>query len=114
MVVFAHRQAMVLRRRTVSSKVTDDEYAAFEALALATNKTVSDWIRDTLLAGASQESAEHTLLAELLALRKILLNLHFAMATGEPITRELMARLIDEAEADKGQRAATRLQARDR
>ena len=49
MTVFAHRHALVLRRRTVSSKVTDEEYAAFEALALANNKTVSDWVRDTLL-----------------------------------------------------------------
>jgi hypothetical protein len=77
MAVCADQPALVFRRRTVYSKVTDDEYAAFEALALARNKTVSDWVRDTLLTVAIQESAEHTLLAELFALRKILLNLHF-------------------------------------
>jgi hypothetical protein len=112
MTVVADQQALVFRRRTVCSKVTDHEHAAFEALALARNQTVSDWIRDTLLAGAMHESTEHTLLAEFLALRKILLNLHFAVAAGEPITRDLMQRLIDEADVDKGQKAAERLQAR--
>ena len=109
MAVFAHRHALVLRRRTVSSKVTAEEYAAFEALALANNMTVSDWVRDTLLTVASHESAEHTMLAELLALRKILLNLHFAVATGEPITRDRMLTWIEEADADKGEKARSRL-----
>jgi hypothetical protein len=109
MAVCADQPALVFRRRTVCSKVTDDEYAAFEALALARNKTVSDWVRDTLLTVAIQESAEHTLLAELLALRKILLNLHFAVVAGEPITHERMVGWIHEADADKDAKARARL-----
>ena len=108
---FAHRQSLVLRRRTVSSKVTDEEYAAFEAIATATNKTVSDWVRDTLLTVAHHESAEHTILGELLALRKILLNLQFTVAAGEPVTRDRMLAWIEEADADKGEKARARLTA---
>ena len=109
MPVVSERQALTFRRRTVSSKVTEDEYAAFEALATAMNKTVSDWVRDTLLAVASQESAEHTILAEVLALRKILLNLQFAVASGEAITRERMLGWISEADSDKHEKARARL-----
>jgi hypothetical protein len=101
----------VLREKCVGTKVTDAEYAAIEALALASNQTVSAWVRDSLMMVASQGSAEQTVLAEVLALRKILLNLHFAIVTGESITRDRMARLIEEADTDKGEKARARLQA---
>jgi hypothetical protein len=45
-----------LRTKSISTKVTDEEYAQFEALA-----------------------GEQTVLAEVLALRTILLNTHFAI-----------------------------------
>jgi type IV secretory pathway TraG/TraD family ATPase VirD4 len=52
---------------------------------------------------------EPVLLAELLALRAILLNLYFAIGRGEPITAETMRRLIDRADEDKLQHAYARL-----
>jgi hypothetical protein len=50
-------------------------------------------------------------LGELLALRKILLNLQFTVAAGEPVTRDRMLALIEEADAEKGERARARLTA---
>ena len=41
------------------------------------------------------------MLAELLALRAILLNLHFHLCSGTPVTAETMQRLIERADQDK-------------
>ena len=95
-----------LRTRCISTKVTDAEYARLEVLA--GEQTISEWVRGVLLKAATP-SAESVLLAELLALRTILLNLHFAVCSGEPVTPETMRRLIDRADADKGPQARERL-----
>jgi hypothetical protein len=46
-----------------------------------------------------------------LALRKILLNLQFTAAAAEPVTRDRMLTWIEEADADKGEKARARLTA---
>ena len=98
------------RTKSIGTKVTDEEYAQLEALA--GEQTISEWARAVLLK-AAVPSAEPILLAELLALRTILLNLHFAVCSGEPVTAETMRRLIDCADQDKIQHAHERLAAAD-
>jgi hypothetical protein len=98
------------RTKSIGTKVTDEEYARLEALAGA--QTISEWVRAVLLKAAAP-SAEPILLAELLALRTILLNLHFAVCSGEPVTAETMRRLIDCADQDKIQLAHERLASMD-
>lgn len=95
------------RARSVGTKVTDEEYARI-AEAAGTQR-ISEWARPRLLTAATSEPADHVLLAELLALRAILLTLHFALAAGETLTPETMQRLIDRADADKLIRAQDRL-----
>ena len=41
-------------------------------------------------------------MGQLLALQKMLLNLQFTVAAGEPVTRDRMLAWIEEAAADKG------------
>ena len=94
------------RTKSIGTKVTDEEYARLEALA--GEQTISEWVRAVLLKAAAP-SAEPILLAELLALRTILLNLHFAVCSGEPVTAETMRRLIDCADQDKIRHAHERL-----
>jgi hypothetical protein len=53
-------------------------------------------------------------LVELLALRTILLNLHFHLCSGTPVTGETMQCLIERADHDKRQQAEARLAAADR
>ncbi len=65
-----------LRTKSISTKVTDEEYALFEALA--GGQTISEWTRDVLLKATKPNAGDQTVLAEVLALRTILLNLHFA------------------------------------
>ena len=101
-----------LRTRTVSTKVTEDDYAMFEQLA--GDQKVGEWVRDVLFKAVLSErtaEAHRTILGEVLALRKILLNLQFTVAAGEPVTRDRMLAWIEEADADKGEKARARLTA---
>jgi hypothetical protein len=66
-----------LRTKSVGTKVTDVEYAALETRARASSLTLSEWVRDVLLASSPEVGAEvgdRVLLAELLALRTVLMN----------------------------------------
>jgi hypothetical protein len=95
------------RTRSVGTKVTDDEYAKLEHLAAG--QTLSEWIRDVLLATATPRPADQVILAEFLAVRTIILNLHFALANDETPTADAMKRLIERADGDKLRKAKERL-----
>ena len=96
-----------LRTKSVSTKVTDEEYAQFEALA--GEQTISEWARDVLLKATNPNAGEQTVLAEVLALRTILLNIHFAISQGQTLTVEEMQQLIDRADQNKLSKARQRL-----
>lgn len=96
-----------LRTRSVGAKVTDAEYEALTALAGA-NK-VSEVVRHVLQQALARTGETEVLLAEILALRTILLNLHFAVCNGEPVTTETLHRLIARADQDKAHAAKGRL-----
>jgi len=70
------------RTKSVSTKVTDEEYSLFETLA--GEQTFGEWTCQVLLKAANPSAAEQTILAELLALRMILLNARFTIAKQEP------------------------------
>lgn len=98
------------RTKCITTKVTTDEYVLFTKLARG--QTVSGWARDVLVAAASTApSLEHLVLAEVVALRTILLNLHFALASGQTLTTDTMQQLIDRADQDKVHKAHERLAA---
>jgi hypothetical protein len=96
-----------LRTKSISTKVTDEEYAQFEALA--GEQTISEWAREVLLKATKPNAGEQTMLAEVLALRTILLNVHFAVSQGRMLTSEEMQQLIERADQNKLSRARQRL-----
>ncbi len=96
-----------LRTKSISTKVTDEEYAQFEALA--GEQTISEWAREVLLKATKPNAGEQTMLAEVLALRTILLNVHFAVSQGQTLTTEEMQQLIARADQDKLSKARQRL-----
>ncbi|MGO9088279.1 MAG: plasmid mobilization protein [Candidatus Sulfotelmatobacter sp.] len=106
-----------LRTKTLGTKVSEEEFAQLEGAASERGLTLSEWCRETLLArvnGQGVTSADpgrtgHALMAELVALRAILLNVLFKLANGEKPTAEEMQRLIDRADADKLKKARERL-----
>jgi hypothetical protein len=95
------------RTKSISTKVTPEEYARMAALA--GEETISEWARRVLLRAAMPAPGETALLAELIALRAIVLNLHFAFSKGEPLTREVMEALIEQADQTKVRLAEERL-----
>ncbi len=96
-----------LRTKSISTKVTDEEYAQFEGLA--GEQTISEWAREVLLKATKPNAGEQTMLAEVLALRTILLNVHFAVSQGQTLTAEEMQQLITRADQDKLRKARQRL-----
>src|SRR5260370_2880951 len=96
-----------LRTKSVSTKVTDEEYAQFEASA--GEQTISEWARDVLLKAAKPNASEQTALAEVLALRTILLNVNFAISQGQTLTVAEMQQLIERAHQTKLSKAIQRL-----
>jgi hypothetical protein len=96
-----------LRTKSISTKVTDEEYAQFEALA--GEQTISEWAREVLLKATKPNAGEQTMLAEVLALRTILLNVHFAVSQGQTLTTEEMQQLIERADQNKLRKARQRL-----
>ncbi|HTV58281.1 MAG TPA: hypothetical protein VMJ93_05360 [Verrucomicrobiae bacterium] len=66
-------------------------------------------MREVLLREADGRRTEEIVLAEVLALRTILLNAFYKLAQGEKLTEEGMQAIIDRADAAKLQKAAERL-----
>ena len=101
------RAMRISRSRSVTGKVTEEEYARLEARA--SPQKISTWARDVLLEALEPAAGERALLAELLALRTILVNVIFALANGHAITTEAMRAIIDRADQEKVSRAIERL-----
>jgi len=112
-----------LRTKTLGTKVSEEEFAQLEAAASERGLTLSEWCREMLLAsvnGEGEKSADlssasggtgqQALMAELVALRAILLNVLFKQANGQTLTAEEMQRLIDRADSDKLKKARERLE----
>jgi len=96
-----------LRTKSISTKVTEEEYAQVEALA--SDQTISEWVRDALLKAAEPSPAEQTIVEELLALRMILINILFSFANREALTDAAMDDIINRADAGKSAKAVERL-----
>ena len=95
------------RTKSIGTKVTDEEYARIQKLA--GEQPVSEWVRAALLRAAEAQVTDSVVLAELLALRTILLNLHFTVCSGGSVTTDTMQRLIERADEEKVQQAEARL-----
>jgi hypothetical protein len=97
----------VKRTKGLSTKLTDVEYAALEALA--GSQPIGAWAREQLLAVRARRPIEETVVGEIVALRTIVLNMQFAHLRGDQLTAEDVQKLIDRADHDKLRKARTRL-----
>jgi len=76
---------------------------------LAGEQTISEWARDVLLKATKPNAGEQAVLAEMLALRTILLNIHFVVSQGRTLTAEEMQQLIERTDQNKLGKARQRL-----
>ncbi|MGB2793774.1 MAG: hypothetical protein WBC32_09935 [Candidatus Acidiferrales bacterium] len=100
----------VFRRKSIGTKVSEEEYEKLEALA--GGRALGEWVREVLLREVDGRRTEEIVLAEVLALRTILLNAFYKLAQGEKLTEEGMQAIIDRADATKLQKAAERMKAK--
>jgi hypothetical protein len=98
-----------LRTHTVSTKVTEEEFAAIEAQAVERAVNLSEWAREALLdrLKPDQVPGNEILLAEVMALRTIVINL--AGASGQAMSQEKIQELIDHADRERFRRAEERV-----
>ena len=96
-----------LRTKSVSTKVTDEEYAQMESLA--GEQTISEWARDVLLKAGKPNAGEQVVLAEVVALRTILLNALYKLGQKEELSTEEMEEIIARADQERFHRAKERL-----
>jgi hypothetical protein len=86
----------VLRTKSVGTKLTEDEYAALEALA--DGRRLSEFARELLLKATRQPTDAELVLAELSALRTILVNVLLDIANGRVLSENDMWELIQRAD----------------
>jgi len=97
-----------LRSKSVGTKVSEAELRVLESRAERAGLTLSKWVRDVLLGSsvdAGSMAAERAILAEMLAMRAILLNFLLKLSARQPITEQVSRELIAWADANKMRRA---------
>ena len=98
-----------LRGRSLGTRLSEAEYAQCEKSAARRGQTLSEWCRQALLdavAGPAPRPEAEVILSEILALRKIVINLLYGDKAGEPLSE-----LIEAADSEKLRKAAERLHA---
>ncbi len=101
----------VLRAKTIATRVTPEELAEVETAAEGAGKTVAEWLRELALKAARERPADPTelILAEVSALRYMLLNLFHATAQanaeGKHLLPDSVLKIRDQANtAEAGRR----------
>jgi hypothetical protein len=103
----AARSSETFRARSVATRLTEAEFAEVDAAAGRAGKKTAEWLREAALAqarSAPAEKADPILLAELMAMRTLLLNL-FSAASKGPLTDESLRKMLAYADSIKQQKA---------
>ena len=92
---------------SIGTRLSEAELSEVEAAAARAGKKVGEWLRDAALAQARAVPAQNTdpiLLAELMAIRTLILNL-FSAASKGPLTDESLRKMLAYADSVKQQKA---------
>ena len=103
----APRAGESFRAKSIATRITETEFAEIESAASAEGKKVSEWLREAALAQARGRRPDETdpiLLAELMAVRNLLVNL-FASASKGALSDESIRKMTAYADSIKLQKA---------
>src|ERR1035438_779867 len=106
----------ILRAKTVATRLSIEELEEVESAAKREGKTLAEWLRATVLREARQRPAApvELILAELSAIRSMLLNCFLSTAQagveGRQLLPETVLKIRDQADAQKLQKARKLLQ----
>ncbi len=107
----AHRPIRISRNKTVSTKLTELEFAQVERLAEGRGQWLSEWVRDVLLEAVRGPQSQQSVatFAELQALRLLLINTLEPLLRGDKMTAEQFKELLRHVKANKRKAAADML-----
>ena len=97
-----------VRTRTVSTRVTEAEYAALQEQAWSTGKTVCDWARECIaqqLERGSRKKLEEHLFTELVGIQLLLINTLGPLLRGERMAAEEVDAVLRQVQARKAGKA---------
>jgi hypothetical protein len=101
------RESENYRVKQTGTRLTEAEFAEVEAAAAGEGTNISAWIREAILArlsAAQRVNTDPILLAEVMAIRALILNL-FAAASKGPLTDESLRKMQAYADSVKQQKA---------
>jgi hypothetical protein len=99
----AARTSEKYRTNSIGTRLSEAELSEVETAAASAGKKVGEWLRDAALAQA-RAVTDPILLAELMAIRTLILNL-FAAASKGPLTDESLRKMLAYADSFKRQKA---------
>ena len=94
------------RSKSIATRLTETEFSEVEMAANNAGKKVAEWLREAALTQAragEKTLTDPVLLAEILALRDLVLNL-FAVASKGPLSDETLRKISAYADSIKGQK----------
>ncbi|MGC8549184.1 MAG: hypothetical protein ACP5M4_05740 [Acidobacteriaceae bacterium] len=97
-----------LRKRTASTKVTDEEFSELEAFARRQGKSMSEWIRETLFSAAHNHSDSMILLhvfTDVVGIQMLLMNALEPLLCGEKLLRDEVAARFRQVQKGKAAQA---------
>lgn len=102
----AARTSDKFRTNSIGTRLSEAELSEVEAAAASAGKKVGEWLREAALAQARSVPADTDpiLLAELMAMRTLILNL-FSAASKGPLTDESLRKMLVYADSVKQQKA---------
>ena len=95
------------RTKSLTAKVTEEEYVRLLELATAAGQSMGEWARTVLLAQVN--SSQAIILAEILALRMLYLNTVQILGQKGDLTTEKLRELIERVDREKQRKAEDRL-----
>jgi len=95
------------RTKSLTTKVTEEEYARLQELATAAGQSMGEWARTVLLAQVN--SSQEIILAEVLALRMLYLNSVQILGQKRELTTDELRKLIERVDGEKRRKAKERL-----
>jgi len=97
-----------MRVKTASTKVTEGEFAELEAFASQHGQSVSEWIRQTLLAEVRSQRNGATnfhLFTELVGIQLLLMNTLGPLIRGERMTPQHLNAVLRQVQSAKARKA---------
>jgi uncharacterized protein YfaS (alpha-2-macroglobulin family) len=97
------RPPRISRNCTVSTKLTETEFAEIERLAEERGQWLSEWVRDLLLEAVQEQKAprSHAGFVELQALRLLLVNTLEPLLRGDRMTADQFKEMLRYVKANK-------------